>query len=163
MLVQGDSVEEVVERLKADNSPWAQDCLARMARMSPLRYPPHATHQWKSRERGEEEEMCNHAAGSSSHSESAQRRARLLEPAGRSRNFVNVSSPCVCSLKLVWRQLEEGDQNEFDDALRAEHRVATRLLHNPGTTYTYIHKLVSLPLFIKGLRPCEFLTPLESR
>jgi hypothetical protein len=35
---QGENLEQVIEQLKADNSPWAQDCLARMGRMSPTAY-----------------------------------------------------------------------------------------------------------------------------
>ena len=34
---KGESLEEVVEGLRADNSAWAQECLRRMEGMSPLR------------------------------------------------------------------------------------------------------------------------------
>lgn len=34
---KGESLEEVVEGLRADNSAWAQECLRRMDGMSPLR------------------------------------------------------------------------------------------------------------------------------
>jgi len=42
---KGDTLEEVIENLRMDNSEWAKNCLQRMDRMSPLRWVQSQIHR----------------------------------------------------------------------------------------------------------------------